>query len=191
MSSEPDHSEHNRGAVREQLINSAQVDVHEARADVAKARLLYETVPRELRMLLQEACVEYYYALRPLRSESIIKKWWSDVVLSEHWVKDVREWEEVVVDADLHGPTPDVRTETKREVVLYQGLDVLADLDEMTDSYECEVVDMCGTRVETGEQQVVLPARVLIDVSAVLDDAAKRLDFAPRMRVGEGSTGAI
>jgi hypothetical protein len=61
----------------------------------------------------------------------------------------------------------------------------------MTESYRETIRDMRGERVEEGERQVILSAKVLIDISEVLDDASKRLGFSPPTRLQEGETAPV
>lgn len=180
-----------RRTLRERLIEEAQLSAHHARSDVDRARLLFDDVPRDLRMALQRANLDYYRALRPLRTEGVVKSWWQEVAPSRYWIEETRVVEEPVVDADLDGPPAAIETTERTEDVPYQGLDVLDELDSMREHYQEVVTDMRGERIEEGERQVVLPAKVLVDISETLDDASKRLGFAPPTRVLEGSTNPV
>ena len=184
-------SDPQRRTFRERLIEESQERVHRSREDVDKSRILLDSVPRDVRMRLQADCLSYYRALRPLRTEGVVNKWWQEVILSEDWIAETRVTEEPVVRGSIDGASPRVETERRRVNIHYKGLDVLDSLDEMTEHYRETIRDMRGVRVEEGERAKVLPAKVLIDVSEVLDDASKRLGFAPPTRLQEGETAPV
>lgn len=179
-----------RRTLREKLIEEAQGRVHEARSDVDRSRILLDDVPRDVRMRLQAEILGYYRALRPLRSEGVVAKWWDEVVISEAWIETERVVEEPVVSGAIDSPIS-IRTERRRERIPYRGLDVLDRLDEMSEPYHHTVCDMRGERTESGERQKVLSAKVLVDASEVLDDASKRLGFSPPTRIQEGETAPV
>lgn len=181
-------SDPQRRTLRERLIEEAQERVHRSRSDVDKSLILLDNVPRDVRMRFQGEVLGYYRALRPLRTEGVVASWWEDVVLSEHWIEETRVVEEPTVSASIDGPAPRVESDTRREEIPYRGLDVLDRLDEMKEPYRETVRDMRGQRTEEGERQKVLSAKVLVDVSEVLDDASKRLGFSPPTRLQEGET---
>lgn len=185
MSSERDNSGNSGSGgktVRQRLIEEAQLRCHEARSNVMQAKLLTSKVPREAALRLQQALVDYYAALRPLRDEEIVADWWEDVTLSENWIKDVRVETEPVVTGDYIGREPvSVKAKKKRVVEHYEGLDTLERLDSMTEEKTVEKTGMRGKRTETITRLKVLDPGILQDISYVLDDAADKLGFGPEV----------
>ncbi|WP_396614093.1 hypothetical protein ACH9L7_20330 (plasmid) [Haloferax sp. S1W] len=174
--------------MRERLIEKAQVDVHDARSKITRVRLRFDGVPREWRQELQEAVIAYYYALRPLRTEGIIKDWWSSVELSSEWTRTVVVDTETVLE-ETEGGLVEKEVPVTDEVP-YSGLDILEDVETATESEIVTVSDMRGERQETVSRQLVLDATVLVDIASVLDDAATKLGFAPSIELqdAEGET---
>lgn len=169
-----------RKTVRERIIEDAQMRCHQARSRCYRARMIYDgEVPQEIKLALQEAIIDYYRAMRPLRDESIIRDFWEDAILSRRWIKGQRQVEQPTVDGDLHGHGVSVRTETTTETVYYRGLDVLEDLETATETERVEKTSMRGRTTEEVTRQKVLPAGVLVDIASVLDDAAAKLGFKP------------
>lgn len=167
----------NRKSVRSQLIEEAMVNCHDARADVLKAQQLEGQVTREYRLRLQQAIIEYYYALRPLREESPIEDWWNDVTLSKQWIKDEREEKEVVGNIES-GVVIEENTVTE----YYDGLDHIERLKDQRETRKSVKTGMMGRRETVETVQKVLDAPVLLDISSTLDDAATKLGFAPESR---------
>ncbi|ELZ76071.1 hypothetical protein [Haloferax volcanii] len=172
--------------VRERIIEDAQVRCHQKRSEVQDARLRMSMVPRSLRGDFQNRVLEYYRALRPLRSEGIIKEWWSSVVLSPTWTAK-REYvfeidgqtlevsqDEAMAFYEKQGVPPvEVRD------IPFQGLERLDELEDATETVVETRSTMRGVREEQTTQQVVLDVRQLMDIAGVLDDAATKLGFAP------------
>jgi hypothetical protein len=168
--------------VRQKLIEEAQLRCHEARSEVQKAKLLAGEVPREVALRLQQSISDYYAALRPLREGDPVDGWWTDVTLSENWVKDVRtETEQVVTGDPLDREKVSVKQREKQIVEYYEGLDTLQKIDSMTEKKQVTKSGMRGRRKETVSRLKVLDPAILIDISFVLDDAANRLGFAPEV----------
>lgn len=173
MATGSDENPPNR-SVRGRIIEDAMVNCHEARADVLKAQQLAGTVDREYRLRLQQAIIEYYYAMRPLREHNAIKDWWEDVVLSERWVKD-RRTEQKVTGSVVDGVS--LEEETVEEY--YRGLDHIERLQDMRERRRTVDSGMMGKRESVEEVQKVLETAVLIDIAGTLDDAAAKLGFEP------------
>lgn len=161
-------------SVRQRIIEQAQIETHDARSTVIKTQLLAGGVPRDQLLSLQNAILQYYYALRPLREEDPVEGWWDDVQLSEAWTDGTRIEREVVGDLQT-GP----RIQTQETPNHVTGLETLHDLAGDTETVRRVSTGLCGRREETEERQRVLDVRILLDVSLVLDDAADRLGFAP------------
>jgi hypothetical protein len=168
--------------MRERLIEDAQVDVNEARSKVIRVRMLYNDVPRAWRQQLQEAILGYYYVLKPLRTEGIIKDWWQSVELSEHWTHEVVVDTEERLEEDEDGDLVEVERPVTEERP-FRGLAVLEDLETAVEQETTEKRDMRGVRRETTTRQLVLDAKVLMDIASTLDDAATKLGFAPSIEL--------
>ncbi|AFK19013.1 MULTISPECIES: hypothetical protein [Haloferax] len=172
--------------MRERLIEEAQVDVHEARSKVTRVRLMYDGVPRAWRQELQEAIIAYYYALRPLRTEGLIKDWWSSVELSEEWTRTAVVDTETVLEESDDGELVEVEKPITDQIP-YRGLGILEDVETATESEVVSVSDMRGEREETVSRQLVLDASILVDIAGVLDDAATKLGFAPSIELQDAA----
>ena len=138
-----------RANTRRRIIEQAQLHCYETRSICHRAKNRYGEVPREIRLDFQEANVDYYWALRPLREESVVKSWWNDHDLAK-------------VDGEE-----------------LTGLDSILELDGETESVTDVHHTVRGISQTTQTFQRVYPFTVLRDISGVLDDAARKLGFAP------------
>ncbi|MCO8266645.1 hypothetical protein NKF06_08610 [Haloferax sp. AB510] len=176
--------------VRERIIEDAQVRCHQKRSEVQDARLRMSIVPRSLRGDFQNRVLEYYRALRPLRTEGIIKEWWSSVVLSPSWTAG-REYifeidgQEIEVSQDEAMTIYEKQGVAPVEVrdIPYRGLERLDELEDATETVVETRSTMRGVREEQTTQQVVLDVRQLMDIASTLDDAATKLGFKPSIEL--------
>lgn len=182
-----------RRTVREKLIEEAQVEMQRARSTVTRAEMAYDgRVPRQYRMELQRAVLDYYDALRPLREEGLIAEWWETVELSDSWteqriVRDV----EVDGDVDSRRPARVLDWGQHAETVPVEGVDSLEGLRTAVEPYRETNRSMRGSREVTGQRKVVLEADALLDIASKLDDAANKLGFRPPMELVSATTNAV
>lgn len=162
----------------ERIIEHHQLQIHEARSRVLQSSHVLAHVPREPRLRLQQAILDYYHALKPLRDRPEVEEWWSQVTLSENWVKDRTVETDVTVGGD---PINGVEvTEEEREVVeYYEGLDVIPEEFTQTVTETVHEHGFSGPSTATKRTRKVMDAQTLIDVASTLDDAAVKLGFAP------------
>lgn len=144
-----------RGRTRRQLIEQAQLECSEYRAVCDRYNTHNGDIPRQHRIEFQNAIVDYYWALRPLRNQKRVEELWQDAVLSKSWTVRNGDGEDVPVT----------------------GLDSIQYLNRMTEKVSEVKHTVRGTRVETDRQLQVLPFPVLADIYATLEDAAAELGF--------------
>jgi hypothetical protein len=143
-----------RGHARREIIESAQVQCYLARSECLRAKAEVGDVPEEFRREFQNAIVDYYWALRPMRRKPKLKDVWNELVLADGWV-----------DPDEEEPIA--------------GLDTIQQLDDITDTDTVDRHTMRGAVAETVTRQRVLPFWILKSISGTLDDAAAELGFVP------------
>lgn len=170
MSSHSDDDDHTRTRMRRQIIEAAVTNQYRARAEAQRERLLQGEVSDERIASFQQAVLDLYWALRPLREADPVADWWDDVVLSKHWTE-----EQATVEGDLTGRGVSV----SRDVVPKTGLDTLETVERMSTTTTESVDTFIGERVQAVPDQQFLPYEVLADVSGVLEDAAGKLGFNP------------
>lgn len=141
------------GRSRRRLIEEAQQVCHYVRAQCQEERSYQGEVPEPYRIDFQNSIANYYWALRPMREESVVKEWWEKAELSEHWF-----------DSETGEP--------------YTGLDTIAKANRLMETDQFQRQTMRGVETVTQSRPVVLPYVILEDISGVLDDAAAKLGFA-------------
>lgn len=175
-----DEQSHPGKTARRRIIEDAEIRCYEKRRDLRQEQLLRDgNVPRETRLALQEAVINYYYALFPLRNEDPVDEWWDSVTLSDEWTTEQTvTTRQIVGTRSMYGKA---RVETREDTVEQpvEGLDTLQQVEAQTVERENEIQDAKGERTETERFQVILPAEVLVDISLVLDEAVNRLGMGP------------
>lgn len=141
------------GHARRELIENASIQCYLARSECLRLKSEYGEVPEEFRREFQNAIVDYYWALRPLREKPKLKDKWNRIQLAKGW------------------------TDGDDEPVA--GLDTIARLDELVETDTIERHSMRGTVRETVARQQVLPFRILKGISGTFDDVAAQLGFVP------------
>lgn len=173
-------------STRREIIKTAQLQCYQARSACLRARNELGAVPEEYRRELQNAILDYYWALRPLRTASTIQNWWENAELSEYLTYTRNQPQPPIeVRGSIDEPIQLVQhdqPQTPEEEHL-TGLDKIPTLTSGTTSRTRTVNTMRGseTRTETVPKRP-LAFEILADLSGVLDDAADRLGFGPEPR---------
>lgn len=142
-----------RTVARQKIIETAQLNCYEVRSQCIRFKSEFGTVPRGHLLAFQDAILDYYWALRPMREAPAVREWWKDVELSKEW------------KPDGDGPA--------------SGLDAVDEIDESEDTVQERRYTVRGWEVDEHTQQQVLSFKTLKDISGVLDEAASKLGFTP------------
>lgn len=124
---------------------------------------------------MQAAVLETYHSLRPLRDENAVEDMWDDVTLWE-------EFEGYAPATDDDGQTITDKNGDTVVTEVYSAVEGFDSLERKAAEPQVEtkeVTDAFGTRTITEESVSLLDPRILVKVSQKLDDAAKKLGFAP------------
>lgn len=149
-----------RAQARRKIIETAQLNCYEARSRCLRAKSRFGDVPRDHRLGFQDAILDYYWALKPLREADPVVNWWDNVELSGQWT--------------VAGDGGD-----EAEPQAVTGLDSIDGLGDSAETTRYQKSTIRGRQTVEQTQQKILPFSVLKDISGVLDDAAGRLGFNP------------
>lgn len=165
-------------SARQRIIEDAEIECHMARKELRQAQLVTDGgLPRRRIMKLQEAILNYYQALKPLREEEPLEGWWEDVELSEHWTAPTTETQKVAAGNVYEGVrVVEKEVEVEKPVT---GLDTLQVLENAVTEDDVEVTDGRGRRTETKRSVTLLDPEILYDIAATLDDAVAKLGLKP------------
>lgn len=161
-------------SVHAQLVNDRLVDLYQARSKAIRARIMLGGVaPHEFRVELQNAILDAYYALRPLRDENVVADYWEETIPSEDWIAGTTE--RVEVDGAIDEP---LRVDREEVEVPYQGIDAITELENNIERGEQTVHTVAGEKTQETVRQEPPPLEILLDISSTLEDAAAKLGFA-------------
>lgn len=166
-----DESENSKGGTSTRIITQAQMRCHRARAAYFEARPFGGgEVPWGVNHELQSAVLEYYHALRPHRNDKVLKEFWQDATV---W-REFTGYEPVKQNGRVVDWEPQYRE--------IQGFDKLQRYATATDTAEKEIRDAFGPRTIEESSDSLMDAQKLVQASLSLDDAAKKLGFAPEIK---------
>lgn len=161
-----------RDSTFRKIIENAKANSFQARVNCSAAQSDAGGVPRELRLEYQQALINYYWALRPLKENGEVSEWWDGVEPSEQWTREVE------TESDEAGSASDRAATIQKSRTVQQpvtGLDAIKDLNKNVRVVEETKHTMRGRIVDRERIVQALPFEILEDIEATLDDASNRL----------------